>query len=74
MHENLVEAARAAGIGHYVALSVVGTDRLPDSGYFRAKLAQETLIKASGIPYSIVRAPSFSNSSGLLPHPASMAM
>jgi uncharacterized protein YbjT (DUF2867 family) len=56
---NIAKAARAAGIGHYVALSVVGTDRLPDSGYFRAKLAQETLIKASGIPYSIVRATQF---------------
>ena len=44
---------------HHVALSVVGTDRLQESGYFRGKLAQEQLIKASGIPYSIVRATQF---------------
>ena len=44
---------------HHVALSVVGTDRLPESGYFRAKLAQEKLIKASGIPYTIVRSTQF---------------
>ena len=48
---NLLAAEAAAGVGHHVALSVVGTDRLPASGYFRAKLAQERLIKASGIPY-----------------------
>ena len=47
---NLLAAEKKAGAGHHVALSVVGTDRLPDSGYFRAKLAQEKLIKASGIP------------------------
>ena len=47
---NLLAAEAAAGVGHHVALSVVGTDRLPDSGYFRAKLAQEKLIKASKIP------------------------
>ncbi len=46
-------------MGHHVALSVVGTERLQDSGYFRAKLAQERLIKASGIPYTIVRATQF---------------
>jgi len=50
---------RKAGIRHHVALSVVGTDRLQDSGYFRAKLAQERLIKESGIPYTIVRATQF---------------
>ncbi len=49
----------AAGVGHHVALSVVGTDRLLASGYFRAKMAQEDLIKASGIPYTIVRATQF---------------
>jgi uncharacterized protein YbjT (DUF2867 family) len=49
----------AAGVRHHVALSVVGTDRLLASGYFRAKLAQENLIKASSIPYSIVRATQF---------------
>lgn len=48
-----------AGVGHHVALSVVGTDRLPDSGYFLAKLAQEKLIKESSIPYSIVHATQF---------------
>lgn len=56
---NLVAAATAAGIRHYVALSVVGDDRLPDSGYLRAKVAQENLIAESRIPYSIVRATQF---------------
>jgi len=56
---NLLEYEAAAGIGHHVALSVVGTDRLLDSGFFRAKMAQENLIKASSIPYSIVRATQF---------------
>jgi uncharacterized protein YbjT (DUF2867 family) len=56
---NLLTAEAAAGIGHHVALSVVGTDRLLASGYFRAKLAQEKLIKASPIPYTIVRATQF---------------
>jgi uncharacterized protein YbjT (DUF2867 family) len=53
---NLLAAAAAAGVGHYVALSVVGTERLTESGYFRAKIAQEQLIEDSSIPYSIVRA------------------
>lgn len=57
---NLVEAARRAGVGHYVALSIVGVDGLPDSGYFRAKVAQEQVITGSGLPYSIVRATQFS--------------
>jgi uncharacterized protein YbjT (DUF2867 family) len=52
-------AEKEAGVGHHVALSVVGTDRLPDSGYFRAKLAQERLIKTAGIPYTIIRATQF---------------
>src|SRR5262249_28125153 len=52
---NLLAAEAAAGVRHHVALSVVGTDRLPDSGYLRAKSAQEKLIKASKIPYTIVR-------------------
>ena len=52
-------AAAAAGLRHYVALSVVGTERLPASGYFRAKVAQEELIVASGIPYSLVHATQF---------------
>jgi uncharacterized protein YbjT (DUF2867 family) len=56
---NLLEAAGAAGVGHYVALSVVGSERLPDSGYLRAKVAQEELIEGSGLPYSIVRATQF---------------
>jgi uncharacterized protein YbjT (DUF2867 family) len=56
---NLLAAEAAAGVGHHVALSVVGTERLTESGYFRAKLAQEELIKASSMPYSIVRATQF---------------
>jgi len=56
---NLLSAEAAAGVGHHVALSVVGADRLPDSGYLRAKLAQENLIKASKIPYTILRSTQF---------------
>src|SRR5256886_2553547 len=56
---NLLAAEAAAGVGYHVALSVVGTDRLLASGYFRAKMAQENLIKASSIPYTIVRATQF---------------
>jgi uncharacterized protein YbjT (DUF2867 family) len=56
---NLVAAEAAAGVGHHVALSVVGSDRAPDSGYLRAKIAQEKLIRNSSIPYSIVRATQF---------------
>ena len=56
---NLLSYGAAAGVRHYVALSVVGTERLLESGYFRAKLAQENLIKASSIPYTIVRATQF---------------
>jgi uncharacterized protein YbjT (DUF2867 family) len=56
---NLLAAEAAAGVGYHVALSVVGTDRLLASGYFRAKMAQEKLIKASPIPYTIVRATQF---------------
>jgi uncharacterized protein YbjT (DUF2867 family) len=56
---NLLAAEGAAGVGHHVALSVVGTDRLLASGYFRAKMAQENLIKASKIPFTIVRATQF---------------
>src|SRR6516162_8697125 len=52
---NLLAAEAAAGVRHHVALSVVGTDRLLTSGYFRAKMAQENLIKASKIPFTIVR-------------------
>jgi uncharacterized protein YbjT (DUF2867 family) len=56
---NLLAAEETAGVGHHVALSVVGADRLPDSGYMRAKVAQEKLIKASQTPYTIVRATQF---------------
>ena len=56
---NLLVYEAAAGVGHHVALSVVGLERLPEYGYFRAKLVQENLIKASSIPYSIIRATQF---------------
>jgi uncharacterized protein YbjT (DUF2867 family) len=56
---NLLAYEAAAGVGHHVALSVVGTDRLLASGFFRAKMAQENLIKGSSIPYSVVRATQF---------------
>src|SRR5262249_5354214 len=56
---NLLAAEADAGVGHHVALSVVGTERLPDSGYLRAKVAQEKLIRDSLIPYSIVHATQF---------------
>jgi uncharacterized protein YbjT (DUF2867 family) len=56
---NVLDAEAAAGVGHHVALSVVGTERLSGSGYFRAKIAQEKLIKESSIPYSIVHATQF---------------
>jgi len=56
---NLLAAEAAAGVQHHVAVSIVGTDRMPDNGYFRAKVAQEKLIEASGIPYTIIRATQF---------------
>jgi uncharacterized protein YbjT (DUF2867 family) len=56
---NLLESEKASGVKHHVALSVVGAERIPDSPYLRAKSAQETLIKESGIPYSIVHATQF---------------
>ncbi|UOQ90213.1 SDR family oxidoreductase [Agromyces endophyticus] len=56
---NLIAAEREAGVGHHVALSIVGAERLPSSGYLRAKVAQERLIEESGVPYSIVRATQF---------------
>jgi uncharacterized protein YbjT (DUF2867 family) len=56
---NILAAEAAAGVGHHVALSVVGTERLLQSGFFRAKLAQEDLIKASNVPYTIVRSTQF---------------
>jgi len=57
--KNLTAAEESAGVSHHVALSVVGTDRLQDSGYFRAKLAQENLIESSPIPYTLVHATQF---------------
>ena len=57
--KNLIAAEKAAGVGLHVALSVVGTERLQDSGYFRAKLAQETLIKSAPIPYTLLHATQF---------------
>src|SRR3982751_5597667 len=56
---NLMAAEVEAGVRHHVCLSIVGTDRTPDNGYFRAKVAQEKLIEASGIPYTIIRATQF---------------
>lgn len=56
---NLLTAEKAASVGHHVALSVVGAERLPDSGYMRAKVAQEELIKVGGVPYTILRATQF---------------
>ena len=57
--KNLLAAEQAAGVGHHVAMSVVGSDRLPDSGYLRAKVAQEKLIEEGSMPYSIVRSTQF---------------
>lgn len=56
---NLLPAEAAAGVRHHIALSIVGIDRTPDNGYFRAKVAQEKLIEASGIPYTIIRSTQF---------------
>jgi uncharacterized protein YbjT (DUF2867 family) len=56
---NLLAAETAAGIRHHVALSIVGDDRTPDNGYFRAKVAQEKLVEASGVPYTIIRSTQF---------------
>ena len=56
---NLLAAETAAGVQHHIALSIVGTDRTPNNGYFRAKVAQEKLIEASGIPYTIIRSTQF---------------
>ena len=56
---NLLAAETAAGVRHHVALSIVGTDRKPGNGYFRAKVAQEKLIEASGVPYTIIRSTQF---------------
>lgn len=56
---NIANAAKAAGVGHYVALSIVGVEGLPDSPYFRAKVAQERVIRESGVPYTIIHATQF---------------
>jgi uncharacterized protein YbjT (DUF2867 family) len=56
---NLLAAEQSAGVGHHVALSIVGADRLPESGYLRAKIAQEELVEQSGVPYTIVRSTQF---------------
>ncbi|MEW2359889.1 SDR family oxidoreductase [Spirillospora sp. NPDC029432] len=63
---NVLAAEAEAGVGHHVALSVVGTSRLPDSGYFRAKVAQEELIAASPVPYSLVHATQFFEFAGAI--------
>ena len=63
---NLVDAAKRAGVGHYVCLSIVGADELPDSGYMRAKVVQEKVITESGIPYTIVRATQFAEFTGAI--------
>ncbi|MGV9386261.1 SDR family oxidoreductase [Nonomuraea sp. NPDC003707] len=56
---NLLAAEAAAGVGHHVAVSIVGTERMPDNGYFAAKIAQEQLIEKSGIPFSLVHSTQF---------------
>jgi uncharacterized protein YbjT (DUF2867 family) len=56
---NLLAAEAVAGVRHHIALSIVGTDRTPDNGYFRAKVAQEKLIEKSGLPYTIIRSTQF---------------
>jgi len=56
---NLLAAEAAAGVRHHVALSIVGTDRTPENGYFRAKVAQEKLVESSGVPYTIIRSTQF---------------
>jgi uncharacterized protein YbjT (DUF2867 family) len=56
---NLLAAEAAAGVQHHVAVSIVGTDRTPENGYFRAKVAQEKLVEASGVPYTIIRSTQF---------------
>jgi uncharacterized protein YbjT (DUF2867 family) len=69
---NLLAAEAAAGVAHHIALSIVGTDRTPDNGYFRAKVAQEKLIESSGIPYTIIRSTQFWSSSA--PSPIQLRM
>jgi uncharacterized protein YbjT (DUF2867 family) len=68
---NLLAAEAKAGVRHHIALSIVGADRLPESGYMRAKVAQENLIKASGIPYTILRSTQFMEFGGRIADEAS---
>jgi uncharacterized protein YbjT (DUF2867 family) len=68
---NLLAAEAKAGVRHHVALSIVGAERLPDSGYLRAKVAQEGLIKASGMPYTILRSTQFMEFGGRIADEAS---
>ncbi|MCG2615745.1 SDR family oxidoreductase [Terrimonas sp. NA20] len=70
--KNLVDAGKKAGIKHHVVLSIVGTDRLQESGYFRGKLAQENMLKASGIPYTILRSTQFHEFAGTIANGSSI--
>ena len=63
---NLLAAEADAGVSHHVAVSIVGADRIPDSGYLRAKVAQEKLIQSAGIPYTILRATQFFEFIGMI--------
>lgn len=67
---NVLAAEKRAGVGHHVALSIVSAERAPDSGYMRAKIAQEKLIKAGGVPYTILRATQFFEFLGAIAHGA----
>ena len=69
---NLLAAEKVAGVGHHVALSIVGTDRLPASGYLRAKVAQEKLIRDGGVPFSIVHATQFYEFTDAIAHAATV--
>lgn len=69
---NILSAAKAAGVRHVLALSIVGADRIPDSGYIRAKIAQENLIKTSGLPFTLVRATQFFEFAGAIAYVATV--
>lgn len=69
--QNILAAAKAAGVGHYIALTIVGADLLPDSGYMRAKVAQENLMKGGDVPYTIIRATQFFEFLGIMADAAS---
>ncbi|HEU0245697.1 MAG TPA: SDR family oxidoreductase [Gaiellaceae bacterium] len=66
---NILTVETTAGVSHHVALSIVGIDRLPDSGYYRGKLAQEEAVKVAAVPYTILRATQFFESSSASPTP-----